>query len=184
MEIWKEIKGYEGRYQVSSYGRVKSFIGKEKIIREQGNNAGYCQVTLCDGHDKKMFLVHRLVAETFIPNPDNLPWVNHKDEIPHHNFVENLEWCTAKYNIGYGTAPERRKETIRKKEVIKKSVKGNYHTRKVEQYDMKGKFIKCYDSVMDVERHTNICHPSIINCCKGKLKTAGGFVFKYKEDLE
>ena len=110
-EIWKDIKGYEGLYQVSNLGRVKSFnymnTGKEKIktptlqkkyTMKQG---GYLQTTLYKNNKSKTVLVHRLVAEAFIPNPDNLPQVNHKDYNKTNNCVENLEWCSAKYNSNH-----------------------------------------------------------------------------------
>ena len=114
MEEWKSIPGYEGLYEVSSYGRVKSLeryksnnggiqLIKEKILKPHNTKKGYLTVQFSN----KIFKVHRLVAEAFIPNPDNLPMVNHKDEDKTNNNVDNLEWCTAKYNSNYGTAIER-----------------------------------------------------------------------------
>lgn len=114
MEEWRSIQGYEGLYEVSSYGRVKSLeryksnnggiqLLKEKILRPHNTKKGYLTVQLRN----KRFTVHRLVAQAFIPNPDNLPQVNHKDEDKTNNNVTNLEWCTAKYNSNYGTAIER-----------------------------------------------------------------------------
>lgn len=101
-EIWKDIEGYEG-YQVSNLGRVRSFKHKNVRILSTKNRGGYRQVQLCKDSTKKLCYVHRLVAEAFIPNPDDLPQVNHKDENKANNFVNNLEWCTAKYNLSYGT---------------------------------------------------------------------------------
>lgn len=117
-EIWKPIKGYEGLYEVSNLGRVRSLdrcvvyangqvhIHRGKILRP-GISNGYMQVHLCKCGDMKQPLVHRLVADAFIPNPENLPQVNHKDENPSNNEVSNLEWCTSEYNINYGTRKEK-----------------------------------------------------------------------------
>lgn len=117
-EIWKDIPNYEGLYQVSNLGRVKSFRKSTKhywqdeyILKPSHANNGYCQVTLYDNTVRHKFLVHRLVAEAFIPNPKNLPQVNHKDENPYNNEARNLEWCTAEYNNAYGTARIRSIET-------------------------------------------------------------------------
>ena len=123
-EIWKPIEGYEGLYEVSNTGRVRSFdryvkysngqihLHKGKVLSPIKDTDGYLQVVLhCNGKCKTI-KVHRLVAQAFIPNPDNLPQINHKDEDKLNNCVENLEWCTAKYNINYGTRNIRRRETL------------------------------------------------------------------------
>lgn len=109
-EIWADINGFEGFYQVSTHGRVRSVIHKDKYGRTFGGNilkqtltdAGYYRVHLSRFELRSMQFVHRLVAETFIPNPSGLPEVNHKDEKPKNNNVDNLEWCDHKYNINYG----------------------------------------------------------------------------------
>ena len=109
-EIWENIEGYEGQYQISNYGRVKSFKnGKEQIIKGNINQKGYCIVDLYKNKEKKHFQVHRLVAKAFIPNPNNYPIVNHKDENPSNNRVDNLEWCTPKYNSNYGNIKEKQR---------------------------------------------------------------------------
>lgn len=114
-EIWKPIPGYEGKYEVSNQGRVKSIartrIGKngsivpvaEKILKGKSDKDGYIEYALCTGHHKKMkfYRAHRLVAMAFIPNPDNLPQVNHMDEDKTNNRVDNLEWCDNSYNVRY-----------------------------------------------------------------------------------
>ena len=120
-EIWKDIAGYEGLYQVSNEGNVRT-------IKRQGTKGGllkirvsykyavnYCYVGLCKNGRRKSFWIHRLVAQAFIPNPDVLPQVNHKDQNPSNNMVNNLEWCTLKYNMNYGTIRERQKDTCSKK---------------------------------------------------------------------
>lgn len=121
-EIWKNIKGYEGLYQVSNYGKVRSLdkkvkgsnqYGKIFFVTKKGKQLksriknGYCNVHLIKNGVLKEFTIHRLVAEAFIPNPNNLPQVNHKDENKANNYVENLEWCTRSYNCSYGSRCER-----------------------------------------------------------------------------
>lgn len=112
-EIWKDINGWEGLYQISNYGRVKSlskylyngygyFWSKEKIMKLTNNQDGYLRIHLRNNGKRKVYSVHRLVAEAFIPNPNNLPEVNHKDEDTSNSKVDNLEWCTSKYNSNYG----------------------------------------------------------------------------------
>ena len=111
MEIWKDIPGYEGLYEVSNKGRVRSFhYGKERIMKLISNSVGYYKISLFKGGLYKRMYVHRLVAQAFIPNPDELKEVNHKDENPGNNSVDNLEWCDHKYNMKYGTARERARE--------------------------------------------------------------------------
>lgn len=123
-ELWKPISGYEGYYEVSNFGKVKSLsrvvkaVSHNKIITRKtpekclkpiltGKDNAYLTVTLCKEGKCKPILLHRLVAEAFLPNPDNLPCVNHKDENPKNNCVDNLEWCTYAYNNSYGTRNER-----------------------------------------------------------------------------
>lgn len=117
IEEWKDIKGYENKYQISNLGRVKALdyrrTGKEQIISIK-NNKGYSEVALWKDSKRKMFMVHRLVAQAFIPNPNNLPQVNHKDENKTNNIVENLEWCTQSYNNSYGTRLERVSSSLKR----------------------------------------------------------------------
>ena len=119
MEVWKDVVGYEGLYQVSNLGRIKSLprlvhfkqdlyrMTKERILKNSVLKSGYCKVTLCKPGSQKLTLVHRIVAQAFIPNPLNLEYVNHKDENPLNCCVDNLEWCTHTYNLNYGTCRER-----------------------------------------------------------------------------
>lgn len=107
MEEWKEIPGYEGLYEISSYGRIKSMHYKKERIMKQLDYNGYKKVVLWKNGSQKKEYIHRLVAKLFIPNPHNLKEVNHKDENPSNNMVENLEWCNHRYNMIYGTARER-----------------------------------------------------------------------------
>lgn len=164
-EIWKDIKDYEGLYQVSSKGRVKSFHkGQEKIIKSYSSEDKYILVHLYKNHKMKMFLVHRLVAIAFIPNTENLPEVNHRDEDKSNNCVENLEWCDRRYNINYG---ERNKKV------------SESQSKKIDQYTKTGDFVRTWNSIIEVERTLGIAHQHISKCCRGRLKSAGNFVWKY-----
>lgn len=124
-EIWKNIEGYEGKYQVSNLGQVKSMIGQEKVLHPKKHRNGHLQIGLHKDKKRKTMYIHRLVAQAFIPNPDNLPCVNHKDENPNNNNVDNLEWCTQKYNCNYGTRVDRIMET--KKQQYKKIYKYSFN---------------------------------------------------------
>lgn len=128
MEEWKDIEGYEGLYQVSE-GEVKSLnynkTKKERVLKKS-IVGGYYTVNLHKDGVMKTYYVHKLVAEAFIPNPDNLPCINHKDENKLNNSVSNLEWCTVKYNTNYGTCIERRKEKITGE---KHYLYGKHHTQ-------------------------------------------------------
>ena len=105
--MWQDIEGYEGRYQVSDTGQVKSLLRGDRILKPFKTNAGYLYVNLYKNGVVNKFRVHRLVARTFIPNPKNLPEVNHIDEVKTNNKVTNLEWCTRKYNMNFGTVRQR-----------------------------------------------------------------------------
>ena len=116
-EIWKDIKGYEGLYQVSNLGRVKSLKNssgksRERIKTLRVSNRGYYLVNLCKNRYYETKSVHRLVAEAFIPNPENLPVINHKDENQLNNNFDNLEWCSQKYNLNYSAKRKKEREKI------------------------------------------------------------------------
>lgn len=177
-EIWKEIKGYESLYQVSNLGNIKriKFINnivekdKEKILKPIKNK--YLQVALSKEGKVKMKYIHRLVAEAFIPNLSNLPQINHKDENKHNNKMNNLEWCSRKYNMNYGTINGRMSKS-HKKENLK-------NRKPVVQYDKNMCIIKEYNGICEAVKEINIDKSSIIRCCKNKQKTAGGYIWKYK----
>lgn len=161
-EIWKPIKDYIN-YEISNFGKVKSLY--KNIILNPEIRRGYYAVQLYKNSKAKHFQIHRLVAIHFIKNPNNLKYVNHKDENKLNNNVNNLEWCTASYNINYGTCIER---AIKKKSIP------------VYQYDKNGNYLNYYSSIMDAERKTGIYNNNIVKCCKGERKTAGGYIWKYK----
>ena len=160
MEKWKEIAGYEGIYEVSDLGRVKSLnynhTSKEKILKQHNNTHGYLKVMLCkDGHGKTIS-VHRLVAEAFIPNPNNLETINHKDEVKTNNAVSNLEWMSREDNVIYSNA------------------------RQVQMFDKQtGELLETFPSANEAERITGIYQSNISTCCLGKYKSAGGYIWRY-----
>ena len=156
----KEIENYEGLYAITKDGKVYSY--KRKKFLKPGLVGGYHRVNLCKEGKKKNYYIHRLVAEAFIPNPKGLPQVNHKDEDKSNNCVENLEWCDAKYNMNYGTRNER---------AAKKLSKPVY----CEELD------RVFDGAIQAARELGLHNSNIISCCKGKLKTTGGYHFRYAE---
>ncbi len=181
-EIWKDIPGYEGLYQASSFGNIRSLNWrKQNIVRNlylKPHNKGYLQVELSKGGKKKMITVHRLVALAFIPNPDNLPVINHKDENKNNNNVENLEWCTFSYNTAYSKDkhPEKFRYINQKR---CKHVPYKYK-QKVEQVDiLNGTVIKVWNDIVTIKNECNYNNSSISECCSGKRKTAYGFKWRF-----
>lgn len=138
-EVWKDIPGFEGKYQVSNYGMVKSINyhrgKKSRILKQSLRIDGYFQVVLCKSGNLYYRLVHRLVAEAFIPNPENLPVINHKDENSTNNYVCNLEWCTQQHNVNYGTGLKRALET-------RKTKSTRTAPREIIQLSLDGKLLK------------------------------------------
>ena len=177
-EIWRPIKGYEGYYEVSSYGNVRSVNRiiahsdgkmehhKGKLLKCKEKN-GYLLVQLCKNGKHTTFFIHRLVAQCFIPNPDSFPIINHKDEVKTNNCVDNLEWCTHRYNNCYGTVLQRRAEK---------------HSKAVLQIDKEtDEIVEEYTSMIEAARNIKSRQANISNCCRGKIKSAYGFKWRYKE---
>lgn len=171
-EIWKDVKGFEGLYQVSNLGRIKSlqfyvrgmYIKREKILKPCDNGNGYKIIYLMKNKKRNVRYIHRLVAIAFIKNPKNYKCINHKDENKKNNCVENLEWCTHKYNNNYGNH----------KSKISKS-----RMKRVIQYDKNMNLIKIWDGVRLAMKEMKSYH--ICSCCKGKIKYSGGYIWRYEK---
>lgn len=193
-EVWKDVVGYEGLYIVSNLGRVMTLgNGKTKkdimFMAQNKDGGGYLMVHLHKNGISRTPKVHRLVAEAFLPNPDNLPCINHKDEDKTNNFVwvnddgtvdlekSNLEWCTAKYNSNYGTAKSRWGA---------KNTNGKL-SKPVSQYSLDGSYIGTYPSAAEAARQSFSCfnrqfhRGNISKCVRGDIPTAYGYVWKLKE---
>lgn len=178
-EVWKPIMGYKGFYEVSNLGNVRS-IGrmvknrwggetyvKGKTMTQSVTAYGYKQVKLVKDGEVKSAKVHRLVAEAFISNPENLPCINHKDEVKTNNVVNNLEWCTSKYNTLYGTRVERCAKYQREN-------KG----RPVDMYSLDGTFLQHYDYINETAKD-GYNPASVLSCCKGKSISTKGVTFRF-----
>ena len=166
-EIWKDIKGYEGKYQISNLGRVKSLQrnGRPERILRLNLIKGYAYTTLSNGSrgNKKKLKVHRLVAEAFIPNPHNKPEVNHIDGNKLNNNVDNLEWVTHQENC---------------KHAVKLGLRKIQGAKTIEQYSKDGKLIATYSSINEASQILNINRVMISNVIRGVKKSTHNFIFK------
>lgn len=160
IEIWKDIKNYEGKYIISNYGDIKSLNYKRtnisQLLKPQEDKNGYFTIPLCKNGKAKRYKVHKLVAQTFIYNPHNYTQINHKDENKQNNKIDNLEWCTQSYNNLYGN-----------------------HLKKIRKKIICLDTGKTYKSIKEASEELSIDNSSICACCKGKLKTAGRYHWKY-----
>ena len=177
-EEWKDIEGYENYYMISNYGRVKAkeklikrsnhtMKKKEKILSLNNNGTGYMVVHLYDNKKRKSVTVHKLVAAHFLPNVDNLPCINHKDENKENNRVDNLEWCTHSYNNTYGSHISKVSETKIKNNVGGTPIIGEHRNGKDKIY---------FKSMMEADR-CGFTHQSISHQCTGRR---GGYHKDYK----
>lgn len=177
-EEWKPIVGYEGLYEVSNFGQIKSLERitnnnihiSEHIQTQRIGETGYMYVGLCKEGVKANKRVHRIVAIAFVPNPENKPQVNHKDENKQNNNADNLEWVTGTENINYGTAIQRAHEKD-----------CSPLTKKVLQIDKNGEIVAEYASQSIAAKAFNTSAGNISNCCKGRCKTVRGYSWRYKE---
>ena len=167
MEVWRPIEDFPN-YEVSNFGQVRN-CRTGKVLKPVDNTYGYLRVHLYQNGEKKWIYIHKLVALAFIPNPMDLVEVNHRDENKLNNRVENLEWVTRQQNNSYGTRNERI---------------GLGHRKPVEQYDICGSYIRTWISISEAVRQTGICQSAISQCCNGKYKTAGGFIWRFAENLD
>ena len=165
MEKWKSIKGYEELYEVSNCGNICTKT-KNKLFKLNKNSRGYIVVTFTKNKIEKSYSVHRLVAEAFIPNPENKPQVNHINGDKTDNRVENLEWCTQSENQIHCF-----KNNLQKR-----------NNKKVIQYDINNNLIRVWDSLKEAAEQLNINHSKISLVCRGKRKTTGGYIWRYADE--
>lgn len=187
IEEFRWIKGFEGRYKVSNLGRFMMVsqtdsIGRvlpERMKSTRKGVGGYSVVMLRKNGKKVIYLAHRLVAEAFIPNPENKPFVDHIDGSRNNNVATNLRWVTAAENNANPITYQRLL-----KGTLENPVCGdkNPYSRKISQYSIEGKFIAKYDSIGLASKNTKVCYACIVACAKGKRKTAGGFQWKYESE--
>ena len=169
-ENWAPVKDFEGLYEVSDLGNVKSLITNRLLSIRPNGKEEYCQVSLTK--NKRMYTkkVHRLVAEAFVPNPNGYQYVNHKDEQKKNNVASNLEWCTFEYNVNYGTRNERG---------AKARINNPKRSKIVEQYDLNGNLINVFPSLNEANRVTGKSLWTLSNFCQGKQKDKK-FIWKYR----
>lgn len=180
-EIWRNVKGYEELYQVSNYGQIRSvdrfvgyrYKGKQRIYKgrllKQVERNGYLSVSLSKGNIIKQKSIHRLVAEAFLPNPSNLPLVNHIDENKKNNMVSNLEWCSCAYNTNYGCGRKKQAESQQKI---------------VLQYDKDGNLLNQYPSATIAALKNGYNLKTISQCCRGRTKSAYNYIWRYRYDIQ
>lgn len=172
-EIWKPIKGYEGIYEVSSFGRIKSisrkrgFIkGKTRILKPIIKDNGYAQINLYKDNIYTRHYIHRIVAQEFIQNKNNLPCINHKDYNKLNNSIDNLEWCSYSHNNSYSNC---------------QAIAGKTKRIPIVQYDLQGNKIREWESATQAGHTLNIANTCITACCRGRARKAGGYMWRYRE---
>lgn len=160
MEVWKDISGYEGHYQVSNCGRIKSLkYGKETIMSEKLNSMGYVDIIFTKSNEQKSIRVHRIVAEAFLDNSQGYPVINHIDGDKKNNHIDNLEWCTYSHN---------NKQAY---------LQGQNKTKPIIQLTLDGVFIKEWNSMKEASEAVGAHSSNIRKCIQQKIKTAGGFLW-------
>lgn len=170
-EIWKDIPGYEGLYQISNLGRVKSYMERAKVPGEiikatATMKNGYHTTSLYKNGKTVTKLIHRMVAEAFVDNPYGYKEINHKDENKNNNCADNLEWCTRKYNQNFGSCISRGSEK---------------QSKRILQFSLDGTFIGAYVRAHSIEKKLGLSRGVIGKCCRLEMPTAAGFVWRYAE---
>lgn len=186
-ELWQDINGYKGYYQISNYGNVRSLdrpvytiagkgyrIVKGKLIKGSVNNSGYKMVVLKKENKPKGLTIHRLVALHFIPNPNGFPDVNHKDENKFNNSFENLEWVSHEYNMNYGERAERSSRKLRNTRLLS----NNGRAVKIINLDTK----EIFNTILEASIKYNIGRDSISQCCRNKSNSAGSYKWMYYDN--
>lgn len=196
-EEWKDIEGFEGLYQVSNLGRVKSLdkwvksknnsmqFRKSRILKPNTTIWGYLQVNLYNNGVSKMCTIHRLVAQAFIPNQENKPEVDHINACRWDNVVWNLKWATKEEQLDNPFTFKHRSECKKgeKHPFYGKYGKEHHRSKPVLQYDLNNNLIKRFDCLLEIERELGFSHGCISMCCQGKQKTACGYIWKYGEPI-
>lgn len=192
MEIWKDIKNFEGLYQVSHLGNVRSLdaiinckgaknidthIRKGRILKQSIGTTGYYSVNLSRNGKTKYVRVHKLVAEAFIPNPNNYYCINHKDGNKLNNYFCNLEWCDFSHNL-----KEAYRIGLRQNKYKGKYGREAQFSKPLLQFSLDGDFIKEWENAEQVKRELGYCAENIRSVCRGKRNQANGFKWKYKEE--
>lgn len=186
MEEWKDVVGYEGLYEVSNLGNVRSLNWRNKGITKNlvlnKHNRGYMQVSIGKRGETKTYVVHRLVALAFLDNPNGFTQVNHKDEDKTNNNVENLEWCTASYNVRYSMKHHPQRPHFRKNGIVYKNSK--FADKTVLQMTLNGMPLREWENVQTIFRETGMSASSILQCCKGTRHKAYGFKWCFTIEID
>jgi hypothetical protein len=188
MENWKSVSGYEGMYEVSDCGRVRGVdrevhckngdvqARKARILKQKADRQGYYIVCLCKCGKLQFMRVHRLVGYAFIENPENKPEINHIDENTQNNCVTNLEWCTRKENVNWGTGHQRGVMNTNFKAFAQRL------SKKTAQLSLDGKVLKVWDSLHAICRETGYKAGHISECCHGKKKSRYGYRWSFVQE--
>jgi hypothetical protein len=170
-EIWRPVVGFEDRYEVSNLGRIHILKADRYTLGSLGCN-GYYSITLYAKDKHRTAKVHKIVAEAFVPNPGNLPFINHKDENPANNAADNLEWCTQQYNGSYG-------------DKAKRVSMNSGRNRPVAVYDLDGNLLQTYRNMQEAAKGIGATGLTVLRCCRGKQKTLyGTMVLRYNDKVE
>lgn len=180
MELWKDIPNFEGLYQASINGEIRSIYKYKKILKQSKSKNGYLKVMLCANGKRKLISVHRLIAMTFLEDYETNLQVNHKNGIKTDNRVDNLEMVTPSENIRHSFENGLQKAKFGKEHPLyKKYGKENKTSKKVNQYDLEGNFIKTFNSIIEASKETNTNRANISACCKGKLNKTNNYIWRY-----
>lgn len=182
IEVWQDIKGYENLYKISNWGNVMS-LKRNKLMTPKKTKHGYITITLSKKGEIKTFFLHRLIAETFIPNPENKPYIDHINTIRDDNRVENLRWVTPSENNNNPLTLKRMLEITNTNEY--KKTQSITKSKGVVQYTLDGKMLAVFYGGREASRKTGISQISISQCCRNLPKhiSAGGYRWRYLDDV-
>lgn len=197
IEEWRPVVGFEGLYEVSNWGRIKSlpktvtrkgicYNLNEKILKPQPSGNGYLKIFLHNNKYKKQFFVHRIVSEAFIPNPGNKPFIDHINTIRDDNRIENLRWCTQKENCNNPISLSKMSESSMKVDRIKvnkvlQEKNSSVASKKVYQYDINGNFIRAFNSVIEAAKYIGVKTKSLTVECNRRQHYYLGYLWYYKK---